>query len=362
MSEVVKKQRNSNFELLRIIAMFFICTFHYIFHGTWNMNIWQRGIHAQLIFTAFILLMGKVAVMLFVFVGAYFLCEKSYASRRPLYLILMSWMYASGIFLLLKIVHSNTVQGITIKDAFWPVGVPSGYWFVSAYIMMLFLMPALNTVVNNVSRKRLGQLIILGVVISLLCGTLLQIYPKTDFFTGTFGTVQLGAFIIEYFTGAYVRKYGINYSLLRTVLLSVILWCGMFIVFNVTTKGDSLEYAHLLIWLDTDMSPLVWLVAVDIFVLFNFIHIPQSKVINCFASSMLGVYLISDNTFIRSLLWGFVNDTQYHGIALIGNCLFSAFIVFGGCALIDWALGLVYRPVLRFISNKMGKYIDNKLR
>ena len=77
---------------------------------------------------------------------------------------------------------------------------------------------------------------------------------------------------------------------------------------------------------------------------------------------MFGVFLISDNTFIRSLLWGFVNDTQYHGIALIGNCLFSAFIVFGGCALIDWALGLVYRPVLRFISNKMGEYIDNKLR
>lgn len=357
-----QSKRDSNFELLRIIAMFLICVFHYIFHGTQNPGIWHSGCHLQLIFTTIVLLSGKVGVQLFVFIGAYFLCAKTYASRRPLYLVFLSWLYSTGIFILLKMLRNNVVQGVSVKEAFFPVGIPSGYWFVSTYIVMLLLMPALNVIVNNVRQKRLAQLIILGVTASFFGGTFLTVYPKMDLPVGTLGTGSLVAFVIEYLTGAYVRKYGKYYSRTNIILFSIFLWGILGALFAYYTNAGGTAYAHLLIWVNNDMSPLVYIVAVDIFLLFTYVHISKLKIINYVSSLMFGVYLISDNTFIRNILWGSVNDARYHGIGLIEHCLITSIVVFIGCALIDAILRMIYRPIITTVSSKLGGFIDSYLR
>lgn len=71
MSNVKKRHRESNFELLRIIAMFLIVLHHAIYHGVLAVNNTKYPLNSSI---SFILGMGgRIGVFLFVLISGYFL-------------------------------------------------------------------------------------------------------------------------------------------------------------------------------------------------------------------------------------------------------------------------------------------------
>ena len=89
MSEVVKKQRLSNFELMRITSMFMIVVWHFIIHS----NLLLRTSGALNLFLNFIYIAFAVHVNSFVLVCGYFQYDKPIKLNKFFSLFTTTWFY-----------------------------------------------------------------------------------------------------------------------------------------------------------------------------------------------------------------------------------------------------------------------------
>lgn len=76
------KKRESNFELLRIFAMFMIITHHYVVHGILSLegkidySVWRMGAFFNKIFSSVLWPGGGIGVALFFMITGYFSVDK----------------------------------------------------------------------------------------------------------------------------------------------------------------------------------------------------------------------------------------------------------------------------------------------
>lgn len=100
----VKKQRNSNFELLRIVAMYLIVLHHCTVHGVFSYVSDNIGMveHINNFLCIFLSSGGKIGVTLFVLISGYFLSLKEFKIERLLKIYLKMFAY-SVLFLLIAL-------------------------------------------------------------------------------------------------------------------------------------------------------------------------------------------------------------------------------------------------------------------
>ena len=73
----MKKIRNSNFELMRIISMIFVVMWHLILHS----NLYNST-GATKFFLEFLILLGVVHINSFVIITGYFQCEQNFSWKK----------------------------------------------------------------------------------------------------------------------------------------------------------------------------------------------------------------------------------------------------------------------------------------
>ena len=97
---------------------------------------------------------------------------------------------------------------ISLKGILLPFPLPSGYWFVYSYVVMLFAMPFLNIIINSLERAKLLMLIS-GLIIlwSFLVIGCIVFNDKPGTSIDDFGYTSTTFFFLLYFIAAYVRKY-----------------------------------------------------------------------------------------------------------------------------------------------------------
>lgn len=95
----MKKERQSNIEVLRILSMLMIIGHHFALHGRFNYSQYNAQLvdveKILVIFHAF----GKIGVDIFVLIGAYFLVGRKYKSSRIVNLLLVSTFYSTVIYM-----------------------------------------------------------------------------------------------------------------------------------------------------------------------------------------------------------------------------------------------------------------------
>ena len=85
---ITKKERNSNLELLRIIAMLFIVASHFAFHGFGSLGSFNEvnfiiaNSNNYLIY--FLGMLGKIGVDVFVIISAYFMINSKFTFKKLL--------------------------------------------------------------------------------------------------------------------------------------------------------------------------------------------------------------------------------------------------------------------------------------
>ena len=365
MKNIKKKGRNSSIELLRILSMFAIVIHHYAVHGTLNSDHYNPAIINTLRINLFLHYLGKVGVCCFVIIGAYFLCEKRFNFRRPINLIITMVFYSFGIYLVLKYGFHTGIWGADTPARTWlPFPLPSGYWFVYAYIVMLLAMPCLNIIINNLTQRKLLLLIIgLFILWSIIPAGIWMFGTKPDTSVEDFGYTYTTYFFLLYFVGAYLRKYR-NFFWDSTSMTGIIAIVTMTIAVLLTflvNGQQSLYYYEDIVGTN---GPIVLISATFVFAFFRNIQL-NSRFINYIAGSMFGVYLIHEDSFIRPLIWQkFISSDKVASSApmYLRQAIIYSLIVFIVCMLLDILVRriLIEKPIAN-ISKRISLWIDRIL-
>ncbi|ULQ48511.1 acyltransferase family protein [Liquorilactobacillus nagelii] len=352
------KKRFSNFELLRIISMFLIVVHHYAIHGTFI----QTGTPGERIALNALIAGGKIGVNVFVIIGGFFLVDKKFSFKRPISISLIVGFYSYIIYFILKTLKFNLIKH-QWYEVFLPV--PGSYWFAGSYIVLLFLIPYLNVLIKNISRVNLKRLILFLTVVWIIVPTfIMPNLVDLGLSHSELGYSTVSWFCYLYLLAAYIKKY--PFKLVESLKASfVFLIAGIFLLLLsivlpcLLSQPDQTLFQYSSYFLSENSLLSVW-ISIGLFLVFKNISLGYNYVINLIAGSTFAVYLIHDNLFVRNLLWGYVNDAQFHGgKQLLFSDLITSAVVFSLCIIIDLIRRLLLGGFFKQITQKLGNFFDN---
>lgn len=347
--------RASNIELLRILSMFLIVLCHACIHGLKfaNYSFSTNYVIAQMLSSG-----GKLGVNLFILITGYFLHKKEILPSRIFRICKLVWIYSILLFFVAVVFFNGRLDFNSILEVvFAPLYI---YWFATAYLLLMVIVPFLNTLISNLDEYRHRQLII---ILFFLFSILSFIFRVAA------GYSSLSFFCLLYLTGAY---FGKNHEIERNTKLStfisdilsngvktniLLLLCVLSLFMSILVFDYLGKYND--IFLDNAMyftgqaSPIIFVLGIIIFIKFSILEIGEIPIINSTASTMFAVYLIHDNKFFRSYLWNNVfNIGKIWGnppLTFLVKLLFIVLSVFFVCMLIE--------KIRIYIVNKLSRWI-----
>lgn len=358
-----KVERNSNFELLRLISMLFIVIYHILVHG----KILEHASGTCEILLVFIESILLVHVNSYILLSGYFQSENDFKMSKILKINNMVWFYKVVImfvFVFLQIVPKPDI--ITRIHTYLPIDYGI-YWFIECYLILYMISPLLNKVINNSDKNNLRRtIIILFIIISIL-----STFTKDIFINTTTGR-SLSTFILLYFIGAYIKKYPIDFSYYmkpftkqakRLIYIFIFFFCAILSTFcwisynhfeslgNMAQElGSILGFLHI-----SYASPIVIFQSIAYVLFFNTLNF-KSKFINKMASCSLAIYLISENIYVRETIYDKMGITQLASVTpnIILKVLVISLIIYILCIIIE----IIRKTIFNFIYNsKLAKKI-----
>lgn len=337
------KKRDSRFEIIRIFSMIFIVLYHYTLYGNWNSKSFNT------VKIQFFRPWGQVGVFLFVMITGYFLSTREvnlFKSWRRVKALWLKTLFYSWIILILNFVfHFGIWEHRDYLFAIFPV-IFDEYWFISSYIILIFLTPFLNWMVKNFDKRKF--LIYLGII--LVAADIMPFVKNDGTPNAPMGTTfSVGAMLAPYLIAAYVHKYDTK---IRTSV-------GLLI----TIAGAGLEYLSLIVLRRGVMGlniasftfgllPLI--TATGIFMIFLNLKSFHSAWINWLASGVLASYLITEHPLFRMYFWHkllnvgrFQNPTWLFILMGIVIAVITVLV----CAVLDH----IYQFGRRIISGRLRK-------
>ena len=364
--------RNSNYELLRIIAMFFIVLFHVIFHGHIIENSTNYGLSILVLLIEYITL---VHVNSFVLVTGYFQSKSTFKSSKIWKLVNASLFYTVVtilIFSFFDVIHLSKVEWMKQLSLLHY----DQYWFIKIYIFLYCISPFLNKLIDNLKRKEHLKML----------GVLFLIFSIIPFITGSQGFDNNGFtlynFIFLYLLGAYLRKYPIekNYffkrfskPLLRIILFAIFCFC---VLMNFTLYVSFYSFRNInSIFLEfynniskmkfLYSNPFIIIQSVAFFLFFGTLNI-KSKKINKISSLMLGVYLAHDHHYTHLYIykWLKIETTKPLHYSFLFYIFFVAIMIFIICIIIEFLRQCLFRfiynrKIVQKIRNRYYRFIHN---
>ncbi len=344
--------RQSNIELLRIFAMFFIVMHHYVTHGTTNFVYLDPPLSVQNVIAIFFGSLGRPAVGIFVLVCGYFSIKSDF--KLPRFVSLIAQVFSYSVILLLFAIFvlpgGSTIGRDDIFASIFPTSYGT-YWFFTSYAVLILLSPYINKLLLKLTQKQHKALIVLFVVIWCLFPT---------FIGASFSGSDLAYFVSLYVIAAYIRLYPLKANASRHFALFGF-WAFILLV-SIASSSYLLNYSGVFRKYITYFSEYNRLpgamCALELFLAMSQTKPFYSKLMNGIASTSFGIYLIHDNFLIRPFLWGTIfNSSAYVGTSFYFVHFFaSVMIVFVCCALIDtlfWKLSFG-----KLINLLLDKYLD----
>lgn len=338
----MKKERDSNLELYRIIMMFLIVAHHFAVNsGLWS-ALSESPITGKSIFLYLFSAWGKPAIDGFMLITGYFMCKQSITVKK--YLKLVGWIlfYNISIYLIFLFTGKETLSLHSIYQAFVPYN-NIGRGFVSCFILFYLFLPFLTKLVNVLSKREHQCLIGL----CLFMYSILEILPVSEYEMN-----YVSWFCVIFFIGSYIRFYSLpnadNTRFWATTSIILII-AGLVSVVVGIYSGKFTHY-----FIGEANRPLAIAIAVSTFMLFKNLQIGVVKFINTVSASTFGVLLIHANSgAMINWLW---NDTIKAADSLTSDyCVLYAIgavlIVYSVCTIIDILRKcIIEKPLFRLID------------
>lgn len=337
----MREKRESGVELLRIISMVFIVMSHYCVHNellaqnmpiSFNMLIEQFGI------------LGNLGVDIFFLLSGFFLSknENPFSIKKMIKLLVEVWLYSIGIYILLYIAG---IIDFSVKDfikAFLPT-IFMEYSYFTIYIIIYILSPFLNNLINSLEEKRYNQLLLFLVMIMCVIPMITTTNFVDSYLLDGITLYVVGAWLNKEFLFVQNIRKTISIKCLPICLIFWMIGGGISLLLNRISDHFSSIYLY------TRNSCLTIFVAVVLVIIFTNFHF-YSKTINSIGSNVFAVFLISDNNYLRSIIWLkiFPNGDLVNSPFLLFHLLACCLAIFCICILID----RVREQLIRFIICK----------
>ena len=354
-----RTNRDSRFELLRILAMVSIVMGHLI---------GQNDFTTSNKLSQFILgLMGgnaRIACNLFLMIGAWFLVEKQFKFERILKLWLKVFLFTVPVTLAIYILNGCTL--LDLIDSLFPL-LRRRIWFVAAYIVMIAFSPILNLVLE-IKKRYIEYILVLGIgFICVVC----SFARLMDTFICSFTW-----FLYVYIFIGYLKKYRgeILFSDKRRKLrriLFVISVCLYFLLVTISWYSIGTENKIIDIAGKTarqylgDYKCLVnFIISFGVFILFAGCKSFSNKLINYISSHTLMVYIFHQTPAFIPILWKkifFVDEWKYSELSPIYICA-CTIMIFVSSILVDFVIDHIIICVCKTklylsFSNKIDKIL-----
>ena len=364
------KPRNASIELLRIIMMMQIIFLHISEYGNYTKIADIIGGKTELMYWV-IWLMCRCPVYIFIIIMGYYLSTSTqgFSRSRILKCYIPMYFYSITIPIIYGIFRPEEINKIAIIKGFFPL-ISRTWYFMTLYILVLFLSPYLNRMIRDLDRKHFLLLIGFAFCLFSVWQPLSMLEPfesiigiKKILFTQ--GGKSLYDFIYMYLLGAYIRRFHIFTTHERCsdnsiwnrpiIYLAGFLLLGLinvFLVYNYPDIGieDIVGYND---------NPLVVMQCLCLFRIFENLDISRytklSRCINYISAGNLGIYMIHEHPLIRKLIWEEIFDIDKlsfysDGIYFI-RFIFIIMLIYSSCWIIDW----LRRKLFTVVSGKLAK-------
>lgn len=349
----MKKERQSNFELLRIVAMLMVISLHFMGHGgiLENVKLFSLNFYVANLIES----LSIYAVNIYVLISAYFMCDSSITIEKILKVWTQVVFYTISIYLILVVGGMVEFNIINLIKSLFPV-MFNQYSFVTAYIILMFLSPFLNKLIKTLNKDEFDKLMIVLFTFFIFLGLVLPIK--------TIVSNYITLLVVLYFIAAYTKKYlknkiTVKQSLLLYIGSSLLIFLGTIILYIVGLdqfKGDLISYQFILVIIGS----------IGLFTLFINMNI-KSKIINNISVLTFGVFLIHDNNFLRRFIYSNIfrmGDLYNNKYLMIFTVLFII-ILFSACSLIEYLrvklfnvlkIDMVIFRIVDYLHNRISNY------
>ena len=201
----MKKNRDSNIEMLRIIAMLFILFHHYaLYNSLYNLDVSNMNKYIGIILFS----LGKIGVNIFILITGYFSIKKIFSIKKLIKLWLEVVFYSVGVTFVFAISGKVQLNFKELIKFIFPISF-NKYWFITIYIILYTLMPFINRYVKKVNKEQYQKLL---VILFFLCVGLYSImYSSTTYsMNESLPLSNIIFYILVYLIGGYIRLYGIE--------------------------------------------------------------------------------------------------------------------------------------------------------
>lgn len=329
--------RKSNFELMRIISMFFIIVCHVIDSGNLINNC--RNSTLIIIFEMFMFL-TRVHVNSFMLLSGYFQSKSKFKIKKLFKMVLQVWFYLIIFFLIaLKFNLIKEINAMTILKLFLPSSI-NDYWFIASYIVTYIFSDYINIFINRMTRLEHKTFIILGFMILSVLPYLsgLKFLDNTGF--------NFFHFIYLYIVGSYLRIYPIKNTyhfkrmkrkdyivLMLSVFISMFMLNYLMNIFANRISGANSIFNYIsnniLLTKYCYSNPITIIQTIAYFEIFNSLNF-KNKIINFVSGNVLGIYLFHENIYVRENIYKILKvDTGiYISYKKIFYFIFAVLIIF----------------------------------
>ena len=324
--------RESNIELLRIVAMLMIVTHHVVINvsNTYYEMYVQRACEPAFYLYNALVIHG---VNLFVMISGYCGIRATLSKGVSLYLkCVMYGLLGVAVWLLLP---GHTFAWELTEPYVYVISSNSAWWFIRYYMFLFVLSPFINKVFDCCTRREVYVLTLILAVVSVYFG-----WMHND-------VVNMNGYTFINFVWMYCIGHCIRLSMpeIRKVRFSrwyaLALWA---VCVPLTAWG---EYHHWSLAVFGYNSPFIVLGTMGLFVFFASFEF-RSRRVNTIAASTLGVYLVHGHFQIGPC---FINYASSHYTAAWQIPLF-ALGIFVICSVLSMGIDALTSKGLRYIGDR----------
>lgn len=196
-----RTHRQTNYELLRIVAMAMVVTLHYLGKGellTAAGEAWQLPDVIAWLLEAFCI----VAVDVYVLISGYFLVDAKFKPGKLLKLWAQIFFYSVGIpavMILLGMIPREDIYLERLLTWCFPI-LREHYWFATSYVVMYLFAPFLGKAVRGIEQKQFQQILLLLLGVFSLSKSVMPFDFPMD--TGGYDAIW---FLCLFLTAAYIQ-------------------------------------------------------------------------------------------------------------------------------------------------------------